>query len=62
MAAVSLFWDTNMAAMTSCEKTLLDGKGLSGCAVFQANSLDTVKNPRKMPSGVVAWFSRRSHW
>ena len=21
MAAVSLFWDTNMAAMTSCEKT-----------------------------------------
>ena len=22
MAAVSLFWDTNMAAVTSCEKTL----------------------------------------
>ena len=23
MAAISLFWDTNMAAMTSCENTLL---------------------------------------
>ena len=23
MAAVSLFWDTNMAAVTSCENTLL---------------------------------------
>ena len=24
MAAVSLFWDTNMATMTSCENTQLD--------------------------------------
>ena len=24
MAAVSLFWDTNMAAVTSCENTLLN--------------------------------------
>ena len=62
MAAVLLFWDTNMAAVTSCENTLLDGEGLSGYAVFQANSLDTVKNPGKMPSGVVAWFSRSSYW
>ena len=23
MAAISLFWDTNMAAVTSCENTLL---------------------------------------
>ena len=25
MAAISLFWDTNMAAVTSCENTLSDG-------------------------------------
>jgi len=29
MAAVSLFWDTDMAAVTSCENTLLRGKGLA---------------------------------
>ena len=28
MAAVSLFWDTNMAAMMSCENTLLGLKWL----------------------------------
>ena len=26
MAAVSLFWDTNMAAVTSCENTLYYGE------------------------------------
>ena len=29
MAAVSLFWDTNMAAVTSCENTLLTTQPLT---------------------------------
>jgi len=29
MAAVSLFWNTNMAAMTSCENVLLAGFGFT---------------------------------
>ena len=29
MADVSLFWDTNMAAVTSCENTLLNERNFS---------------------------------
>ena len=32
MAAVSLFWDTNMAAMTSCENVLSDYVGFPSLA------------------------------
>ena len=30
MAALSLFWDTNMAAVTSCENTLLIQESMYG--------------------------------
>ena len=55
----------NIHDMTICplhHVSLGGGEGLSGYAVFQTNSLDTVKNPRKMPSGVVAWLSRSTYW
>ena len=46
MAAVSLFWDTSMAAVTSCENTLLNLKSPVGTSqsicisVYSARRLD----------------------
>ena len=34
MAAISLFWDTNMTAVTSCENTLLHYCDLLACMHF----------------------------
>ena len=39
MAAVSLFWDTNMAAVTSCENTLF--------ATLEAKKREVGVNSRK---------------
>ena len=38
MAAVSLFWDTNMAAVTSCENTLYVPKEIPQQEVSPAES------------------------
>ena len=35
MAAVSLFWDTNMAAVTSCENTLYERMGILLVDVYE---------------------------
>ena len=37
MAAISLFWDTNMAAVTSCENTLLELTLDTGAALYRFN-------------------------
>ena len=49
MAAVLLFWDTNMAAVTSCENTLLKKKTLIQVsnADLHWRSTDAVANDMK---------------
>ena len=46
MAAISLFWDTNMTAVTSCENTLL-GESVKFARISQEQVETILKIPRK---------------
>ena len=66
MAAVSLFWDTNMAVMTSCENTQqpanrrrISGRRFSPSEKFSAGQTRAEKTgcSRRLEELYLRWFS-----
>ena len=65
MAAVSLFWDTNMAAVTSSENTLFINHVITLLPAPRAEGFFNVKRLNKLLSSVNFYKAtpfERTHW